>query len=74
MNLNFCFRDGVRGIIRYRQYPIDYLFDHHDFEDVAQLLIWGHLPLKDEKAEFRAALAESMKPPLAVMNVIKGFP
>lgn len=34
-------RDAILGKIQYRQYTLDYLIEHHDFEDVAFLIIWS---------------------------------
>lgn len=68
------FRDGIRGTIRYRKYSIDDLFGHYDFEEVSYLLIWGHLPTKEKKQEFQAAIFDNLKPPALVIDAIKIFP
>ncbi|KAI1340858.1 citrate synthase [Xylariaceae sp. FL0016] len=65
--------DGNRGILQYRQYPIGYLVQNHDYEDVMYLLIWEHLPSRDEKMKFRAQLAEQMVPHKSVVNTIQAF-
>jgi citrate synthase len=44
--------DGEAGILRYRGYPIEELAANKSFLDVAQLLIYGELPNKDEFAKF----------------------
>ncbi|KAF2088726.1 citrate synthase [Saccharata proteae CBS 121410] len=66
--------DGKRGYIQYRDYPIEYLFENHDYEEVVHLLIWGHLPIAVEKTMFRKGLAASANPPQSVVDVIKAFP
>lgn len=68
-----CCRDGIKGTIHYRQHSIDYLFGKHGFEEVAHLLIWGHLPSKVERENFRSALVKSLEPPSLVVETIKGF-
>ncbi|CRG87378.1 citrate synthase [Talaromyces islandicus] len=66
--------DGVRGTIQYRQYSLEYLLQHHCYEEVAFLLIWGHLPSKEEKLNFQRDLANEAKPSELVANAIKAFP
>ncbi|KAL4912107.1 citrate synthase [Aspergillus aurantiobrunneus] len=36
--------DGLKGVIQCRGYSLDELVENHDFEAVAFLLTWGHLP------------------------------
>lgn len=50
------FIDGDKGILRYRGIPIEELAAKSDFEEVAFLLINGHLPQKDELQKFRTGL------------------
>ena len=42
------FIDGDKGILRYRGIPIEELAEHSNFLEVAQLLIYGSLPSKEE--------------------------
>ena len=65
--------DGNRGVLQYRQYPIEYLFANYDYEEVAYLLIWDHLPTPDEKLTFRREIAQRMVPDVSVLRVIKTF-
>src|SRR5215468_10405349 len=44
--------DGDAGVLRYRGYPIDQLAEKSNFIEVSFLLIYGHLPTKDELDEF----------------------
>ncbi|CAK7216527.1 hypothetical protein SCUCBS95973_002831 [Sporothrix curviconia] len=66
--------DGIKGTIQYRSHSLDQLVELHDFEDVSFLLIWGHLPSPDEKANYRRSLAAHMQPPQSVIDTISGFP
>jgi citrate synthase len=45
--------DGDQGILQYRGYPIEQLAEHSSFLEVAYLLIFGHLPTKDELAHWQ---------------------
>ena len=42
------FLDGEKGILRYRGIPIEELGEKSSFTETAYLLIYGHLPNKDE--------------------------
>jgi citrate synthase len=44
--------DGEKGILRYRGYPIEELAEKKTHLEVAYLLIYGHLPGKNELAEW----------------------
>ncbi|KKA21090.1 Citrate synthase [Rasamsonia emersonii CBS 393.64] len=66
--------DGKRGYIQYRDYSIEDLFHHHDYEEVIHLLIWGKLPTPEQKNTLRRKLAAAMKPYPNVINVIQSFP
>jgi citrate synthase len=50
------FLDGEKGILRYRGIPIDELAEKSTFVEVSYLLIYGHLPSKQELAKFSEAL------------------
>ncbi len=45
---SITFIDGAKGILRYRGYPIEQLAESSTYLEVAQLLINGELPSKDE--------------------------
>jgi len=49
--------EGETGLL-YRGYPICDLAEHSTFEEVAYLLLFGHLPNQKELAEFSADLVE----------------
>src|SRR6184192_525092 len=42
------FIDGEKGILRYRGIPIEELAEKSTFIETAYLLIYGHLPTRDE--------------------------
>jgi citrate synthase len=44
--------DGEKGILRYRGIPIEQLGEHSTFVETAYLLIYGHLPVKEELNRF----------------------
>jgi citrate synthase len=50
------FIDGERGILRYRGYPIEEIAGNTQFTDVCYLLVYGHLPNRQEYTDFRARL------------------
>ena len=50
------FLDGERGILRYRGIPIDELGEKSTFVETAYLLIYGHLPTKEETSRWERLL------------------
>ena len=44
--------DGDKGILLYRGYPIEELAEHSDFVEVCNLLLYGELPSRKQKAKF----------------------
>jgi citrate synthase len=55
------FIDGEKGILRYRGIPIEELAQKSSFIETAFLLIWGHLPTREELDAFSESLtANSM--------------
>ncbi|HVS00266.1 MAG TPA: citrate synthase, partial [Thermoanaerobaculia bacterium] len=68
------FIDGEQGILRYRGYPIEDIAGKAGFTEICYLLIYGHLPGRQELDEFqdrltrRTLLHEDMK------KVLDGFP
>ncbi|MFL6293938.1 MAG: citrate synthase [Thermoanaerobaculia bacterium] len=51
-----AFIDGEKGILRYRGYSIEELAEQASFDEVACLLIHGHLPTRQELEGFRHGL------------------
>ena len=68
------YRDGNRGTIQFRQYPLELLYTQNTFEEVAFLLIWGTLPSVEGLKEFQRNLASAMKPSPLVNEIIRSFP
>ena len=50
------FIDGEQGILRYRGYPIEEIATGARFTEVCHLLIYGHLPGRQELNDFRQRL------------------
>ncbi len=50
------FLDGEKGILRYRGIPIEELAEHSSFVETSYLLIYGHLPTRDELKTFSTLL------------------
>src|SRR5258708_1296760 len=44
--------DGEKGVLRYRGIPIEQLGEHSTFVETAYLLIYGHLPVREELTRF----------------------
>ncbi len=53
---DITFIDGERGILRYRGYPIEQIAANAEFTEVCYLLIFGHLPTREELDAFRQRL------------------
>ncbi len=68
------FVDGERGILRYRGYPIEQLAEYSSFVETAMLLVFGDLPTKEERAEFRALLGEQALLHEDLLHHFDGFP
>ena len=54
---DITFIDGDKGILRYRGYPIEVLAERSTFVEVSYLLIFGHLPNKEQLHAFGERLA-----------------
>ncbi len=52
------FIDGEKGILRYRGIPIEQFTENPNFVEAAWLLMFGHLPRRDELSEFSNMLTE----------------
>ncbi len=50
------FLDGEKGVLRYRGYPVEELAANCDFVEVCYLLIYGHLPKRQELELFRNSI------------------
>src|SRR5207248_3766550 len=53
---SITFLDGEKGILRYRGIPIEELGEKSTFVETAYLLIYGHLPNKEEARKWENLL------------------
>ena len=67
-------RDGKKGTIQYRGYSITDLYGKVKFVETAFLLIWGHLPSREEREKLEHDLAHVPLPGKEVFDVIRAFP
>ncbi len=68
------FIDGDKGILRYRGYPIEELAESARFPEVCHLLVYDHLPNRDELMEWRRQLTLNSYVHEAMVNVFDSFP
>lgn len=79
MNSGSCFSsiafiDGEKGILRYRGVPIEELAEHSNFVETAFLLIYGHLPTKQERDIFSTGLTRHSLIHEDMKNFFNGYP
>ncbi|RMG90130.1 MAG: citrate (Si)-synthase [Candidatus Dadabacteria bacterium] len=65
------FIDGTQGVLIYRGYRIEDLARYSTYEEVAHLLIHGHLPSKAELEAFCARLRAAREVPTAVVESLR---
>ncbi|WP_428937178.1 citrate synthase [Fontivita pretiosa] len=68
------FIDGEKGILRYRGIPIEQLAEKSNFIEVAQLLIFGRLPTREQDERFRQRLTANAHLHEAFRHHFEGFP
>ncbi len=66
--------DSTKGILEYRGYNIHDLAKNSSFEEVAFLLLNGHLPTKSELDEFSEELAKRRELPGKILGVLYNLP
>nr|WP_321258246.1 citrate synthase [uncultured Pseudodesulfovibrio sp.] len=71
---NITFVDGEKGILRYRGYPIEELAAQGTFIETAYLLIFGELPTRAQRQEFRQLLDEQELLHEDLRHHFEGFP
>ncbi|KAL9640016.1 MAG: hypothetical protein Q9164_000551 [Protoblastenia rupestris] len=71
---SITYNDGLKGILCYRGYNIGDLVTKKGFADTQYLLLWGHLPSPQEKAQWQKDLASVSQPQKSVFDVIRSFP
>ena len=67
------FIDGAKGILKHRGYSIEYLAEHHNFLEVAHLLIFGQLPSDEELAIFDKELRNNTAIDKQISNIFAAF-
>ena len=68
------FVNGEVGILRHRGIPIEELAEHSSFLSTAYLVIYGHLPTKDEYAAFSDRIASNASVHEDFRHHFSGFP
>ncbi|NKI28360.1 citrate synthase [Arenibacter sp. 6A1] len=68
------FLDGEKGILRYRGYSIEELAEKAEFLEVAYLLIFGHLPNKEELERFHNDIKAESHVDEEMKKILDGFP
>ncbi|MGI6461696.1 MAG: citrate synthase [Candidatus Hydrogenedentales bacterium] len=68
------FIDGEKGILRYRGYPIEELAVSARFPEVCHLLVYGHLPNREELLEWRRQLTLNSYAHESMINVFDHYP
>ncbi|HHW50829.1 MAG TPA: citrate synthase [Pseudoclavibacter sp.] len=66
--------DGVKGVLRYRGYPIDQLAASSTFLEVAWLLIYGELPTEAELEKFDTRIRSKYLVHEGVLRYIESLP
>lgn len=68
------FIDGDLGILRYRGIPIEELADKSDFVETSYLLIYGALPNRTQREEFRNLLSRHAMIHEGMIKFFDGYP
>jgi len=68
------FIDGDQGILRYRGIPIEQFETNPNFVETAYLLIFGHLPNREEYARFSHELTNNANLDERMKNHFEAFP
>ncbi len=71
---DITFIDGDKGILRYRGIPIEQFAQSPNFGEVAWLLIFGHLPTREEYDAFSNSLTEHAFLDESMKHHFEGFP
>ena len=66
--------DGENGVLRYRGIPIEQLARHSNFVETSFLLIYGHLPTKEELDRFSARVTANAGLHESFKHHFEGFP
>ena len=68
------FIDGEKGILRYRGIPIEELAAKSNFLETAHLLIWGHLPTREEFGRFNALITKHQRLSMQLRRYFEAYP
>ena len=68
------FIDGEAGILRYRGYPIEEIAGRAEFTEICYLLIYGHLPTREELKGFEDRLTRHSMIHEDMKKFFEGFP
>ena len=68
------FLDGEKGVLRYRGIPIEELAEKSSFVETAFLLIYGHLPSKDELERFSQGFSDNAMIHESFKHFFDGYP
>ena len=71
---SICDIDEERGGLLYRGYPIEELAQGATFEEVAFLLLAGHLPSESELSEFAMQIAVARELPSELIQMLRNLP
>ena len=71
---NITFLDGEKGILLYRGIPIEELAEKSNFIETAFLLIYGHLPNKEESDYFHYHVTHHSMVHESIKKFLDGFP
>jgi citrate synthase len=71
---DITFVNGEVGILRYRGIPIEELAEHSSFLNTAYLIIYGHLPAKEELGHFEQQISGNAALPDDFRHHFAGFP
>ena len=66
--------NGEQGILHYRGYPIEEIAEHCTFTETAYLLVFGHLPTREELSEFSCLLTDQELLHEGLKHHFEGFP
>jgi citrate synthase len=71
---NITFVDGENGVLRYRGIPVEQLVRRSTFVETSFLLIYGHLPTREELDRFEARLTDNAALHESFKHHFEGFP
>ncbi|MBT8041770.1 MAG: citrate synthase [Pontiella sp.] len=71
---DITFINGEKGILRYRGYAIEELAEKSSFMETAFLVLYGHLPAKEELETFEAGIRDEAYLHYGMKSHFEGFP